>query len=188
METKSITYITDLHAEEDFPKNNGVDEKARWNHILEDIKSRGITNIVFGGDIGTPESNAWFFDSLKDFSVDITLGNHDTFDEVVQHFGSDLSSVTGQLCYSKEDDFFRYIFLDSSKGVINQEQLNWLNNELQFQKKKLVFIHHPVIGINVEADRAYTLADRDQVLEILTNSAQPIILFCGHYHMNDLTS
>lgn len=186
--TKRIAYITDLHAEEDFPRNFGVDEKARWYHILDDLKHRGITDIIFGGDIGSPVSNAWFFDSLKDFFLDITLGNHDIFEEVTQYFGSDLVCIPGALCYSKEDQFFRYIFLDSSKGVISKEQLNWLDNELQFPKRKLVFIHHPVIGIDVEADRAYTLLERDQVLDILTKSDQPITLFCGHYHMDDFTS
>ena len=45
-----------------------------------------------------------------------------------------------------------------------------------------------MIGIDVEADRAYTLSERDQILDILTKSNQSITLFCGHYHMDDFTS
>ena len=49
---KKIAYITDLHLDEDFPKEMGVDSRSNWKVILKDVSNRNIDEIVFGGDIG----------------------------------------------------------------------------------------------------------------------------------------
>lgn len=46
-----IAHITDIHLEEEFSTENGVDPKKNWEKILSDLKEKNIRSIVFGGDI-----------------------------------------------------------------------------------------------------------------------------------------
>ena len=60
---QKIAYITDIHLDEKFPLDTGVDTRENWKIILNDISSRGINEIIFGGDIGEKTANKWFFES-----------------------------------------------------------------------------------------------------------------------------
>ncbi|MBK7884551.1 MAG: hypothetical protein IPJ81_12770 [Chitinophagaceae bacterium] len=44
---KTIAYITDIHLDEKFPMDNGVDARGNWNIILADINKRQIDEVVF---------------------------------------------------------------------------------------------------------------------------------------------
>src|SRR5688572_27775032 len=83
---QTIAYITDIHLDETYLTQIGVDPKANWQRILDDVKARGIHSIIFGGDIGEPSAHTWFFESLKEFNLQLALGNHDTFAKVSKHF------------------------------------------------------------------------------------------------------
>jgi 3',5'-cyclic-AMP phosphodiesterase len=65
---KRIAFITDIHLEEQFPIDNGVNPKQNLEIVLNDICNRNITEIIFGGDIGDAKSHQYFFDSLKNFN------------------------------------------------------------------------------------------------------------------------
>ena len=56
---QKIAYITDIHLDEEFTKDQGVDSRANWEIILEDVVSKNIKKVIFGGDIGEPNSNQW---------------------------------------------------------------------------------------------------------------------------------
>lgn len=49
----------------------------------------------------------------------------------------------------------------------------------------MLFVHHPVKGINTPIDRLFPLKNREKVKLILKNSSNVVTLFCCHYHMND---
>lgn len=184
---RTIAYITDIHLDEAFPAECGVNTRKNWERILEDIDKRDIDEVMFGGDIGESTSNQFFFDSLKKYAkiLKITLGNHDTFKEVTKHYTNEYLANQDELYYSYHDDFLKYIYLDTSAYEMNQKQLKWLENELVTSKKIVIFIHHPILLINAIVDTKYSLKNQKTVRDVLIKCKNEIILFCGHYHMPD---
>ncbi|MGY0036770.1 metallophosphoesterase family protein [Pedobacter sp. NJ-S-72] len=154
--------------------------------ILNDITNQGITEIIFGGDIGTKEANQWFFDTIYKFNFKLfmVLGNHDTYSEVSKYYSADHHH--NELNYSCEDDYFKYIYLDSSSNSISPAQFNWLRQELDCNKKIILFIHHPVLEIRTPLDKVgAALIGREEIKNVLLTFKNEIIIFCGHYHMTD---
>ena len=185
---KTIAYVTDIHLDETVPFDNGVDARNNWNKILNDISSKQVDQLVFGGDIGDPSSYEWFFDSLKNYSgkLYLTLGNHDQYQAVKNYYSNKFQQNGSELFYDYEDNNFKYIYLDSSSEKISDEQLDFLRKEIAATPKKIIlFIHHPVLGIDTAVDRKFPLRNRDIVKKILLSSKKDIQLFCGHYHMEE---
>lgn len=183
--TKQIAFLTDIHLNEQFTKDHSVDAKKHWEQALASLTERNIDTLIFGGDIGDASAHPYFFETLKRFSFQLILGNHDKFGDVARHFNPSLAA--SELYYATEDETFKYLFLDSSAYAVSAAQLAWLRTALVTTKVPLVFIHHPVLPVNTAIDRIYPLKNRDQVLEVLLASHQDVWLFCGHYHMNDET-
>ncbi|WP_298544000.1 metallophosphoesterase [uncultured Aquimarina sp.] len=182
---KKIAYITDVHIDEEFPKSVGVDSRQNWKTILKDVASRNIDEVIYGGDIGEKSSNSWFFETLQDYKLSISLGNHDDFSEVIQHYKNDAHTDSKELFYSWENEFFKFVFLDSSTEVISDTQLIWLHNELITSKKILLYIHHPIVPIPAIIDKKFALQGREKIQNLLEQTANDITIFCGHYHMED---
>ena len=182
---KRIAYITDIHIDEEFPKTVGVDGRQNWETILEDVASRNIDEVIYGGDIGERSSNFWFFESLKNYTVSISLGNHDDFSEVIKHYKNDAYKNAEALFYSEENNFFKFIYLDSSTEFISDKQLMWLQKELITIKKILLFIHHPILKIPTIIDQKFYLKGREKIQALLEQTSNDITIFCGHYHMED---
>jgi len=182
---KNIAYITDIHIDEAFPRNLGVDARKNWEILLSDVKERGIKEIVFGGDMGEKETNQWFFESLNDFELSVTLGNHDEFSEVIKHFSHAALAGRDELFYSFHSDDFNWVYLDSSSESISQQQLSWLENTLQKGEDVLLFIHHCIFPVQSAIDQKHYLRNREKLQEILIKSELSITIFCGHYHMAD---
>jgi 3',5'-cyclic AMP phosphodiesterase CpdA len=184
---KRIAHITDPHLDEAFPKENGVDAHKNWNTVLNDLIKRNIDEVICTGDIGEDSSIAGFLKSLSNsgFAPKITLGNHDTYDEVMAHYDNSLNQGTNELYYSVKEDTYKYIFLDSSPDEVSQVQIEWLKKELNTELKILLFIHHPILDCRTILDRKFPLKNRDQLKEVLQSCSQEIMMFCGHYHMND---
>ena len=183
---KKIAYVTDSHLDEQFPKDYGIDARKNWNTVLQDIGQRKIDEIIFGGDIGSRESNEWFFSTLKNFRYTITPGNHDTFEEVAKYCNVGVDNDTNEIFHSRDDEFNRYIFLDTSTGNISQKQIDWVETQIQTKKNSIIFIHHPVLSVPSEMDVKYPLANRDKLVSILKKAKKPLAIFCGHYHFDDL--
>jgi 3',5'-cyclic-AMP phosphodiesterase len=180
---QTIAYITDIHLDETYVTQIGVDPRANWQRILDDVQARGIRSIIFGGDIGEPSAHAWFFESLKGFNLQLTLGNHDTFAEVSKHFKR--GEWQEEAYYAYEDNEFKYLFLDTSANTISATQKKWLEGELTTPKHLLLFIHHPILAVDTPVDRAYPLQGREELQQHLLQRNAPTIIFCGHYHMLD---
>jgi len=182
---KRIAYITDLHLDEQFVKDHGVDARHNWDIILRDVEGKKIDEIIFGGDIGAKDANAWFFSTLAKYPLSVTLGNHDAFEEAAKYFSKGIENPVNELYYASEDDHYKYIFLDTSKEIISQHQLDWLPGELDSAKHILLFVHHPVLSVDSEMDRVYPLKDREKLEILLLESKKRITIFCGHYHFED---
>lgn len=182
---QKIAYITDIHLDEKVPLDIGVDTRKNWKVILNDIASRGINKIIFGGDIGEKSANKWFFESLQNYSVSITLGNHDYYDEVIKYYSFGVVEKRTELYYSQEHAHYKCLFLDSSSGLISQEQFDWFKKELLTEKSIVIFIHHAILTVDVEVDKRYALKERDRIKAELLNIRNDVTIFCGHYHFED---
>ncbi len=183
-----IAHVTDLHLDEIFPIELGVKAKENWEIILKDISKRQITEVVFTGDIGTYESNQWFFDSLKDYHFDfkIVLGNHDLFSEVLNYYVINLPNNQKELYYFHEDEFNKYLYLDSSLAVLSNAQFNWFLQQLITDKKIVLFIHHPILETGTTPQREYPLKECEKIRDILLRHKNEVYVFCGHLHFNDV--
>jgi 3',5'-cyclic-AMP phosphodiesterase len=179
---KRIAFLTDIHLDEQFPIDNNVNPRENLKIVLDDISRRGINDIVFGGDIGEATAHEYFFDALKKFSLKVILGNHDRFEEVRAYFN--LTQNINEFHYKVEDDGYTYLFLDTSSDEISQNQLNWVQSELN-NKAIILFMHHPILQVNTPVDKLYPLKNREQLKGILHKHKRNITVFCGHYHMND---
>jgi 3',5'-cyclic-AMP phosphodiesterase len=179
---KRIAFITDVHLNEQFPIDNNVNSRKNLEMVLADISRQKITEIIFGGDIGEATAHDYFFEALKQFSLKLILGNHDKFDEVKKYFSVDDSK--NELYYKVEDENYLYLFLDTSLDEVSDNQLNWVQSELN-NKAIILFIHHPILPINTPVDKLYPLKNREQLTGILHKHKRNITVFCGHYHMND---
>jgi Icc protein len=170
-------------------ENEPTEHRENLRVVFDDISARGITELVFGGDIGTAESNGWFFDLVRryGFQFQLILGNHDSMAEVGRHYCSG-GMVEGcrELIFAREDADLKSIFMDSSSNAISDDQFRWLRRELDVRKKVLLFVHHPVLAIDTPVDRSpAALKGRDRLDALLRQSSGDIVVFCGHYHMDD---
>lgn len=182
---KEFAYITDIHLDEQLPREIGVDTRNNFLRILADVSSRKITKIICEGDIGELSVNQWFFETLQPFELNLTLGNHDDFREVIQHFGKNLINGREEFYYSFEDEYFKIIFLDSSSYQISQNQFEWFETELKTDKHILLFVHHPILELNTVVDTQYPLKNRETIKLALLKSNRKTTIFCGHCHQPD---
>jgi 3',5'-cyclic-AMP phosphodiesterase len=187
---KKFAFLTDIHLDEDFPKTYGVDARKNWLRLLQDVQDRGVEALIFGGDIGAPESNAWFFESLRETGLPVypILGNHDTRAEASRHFPIHLlASKPETWYYSFDDDHYRYIFLDSSEEKIEDVQRAWFVAQLDTSKTVLLFVHHPVFPVDTLIDGMHPLHGREYLQDCLLERNANTFIFCGHYHMEEVT-
>ncbi|MGO4290613.1 metallophosphoesterase family protein [Chitinophaga sp. RAB17] len=184
-----IAFITDSHMDEAFTTGRQVDAREDLKNILQEVQAAGITEVIFGGDIGDPSSHPFFFDLLNKYpgNYRIVLGNHDHFNEVIP-FYNPLPDQRTELYYTDEKGGYKYIFMDSSIEEISQVQLEWFKKEMQTNRKVILFIHHPILPVNAEVDRAYPLKGREKIAEVLRQHPQDVYIFCGHLHLDDMQS
>jgi 3',5'-cyclic-AMP phosphodiesterase len=198
MASTVIAHLTDAHLDQKLvlgEQANSIEyrhepdqHRERLRIVIDDIARRGISNIVFGGDIGAKTSTRWFFETLDHycFKLRLVLGNHDTFAAVASFYRGKNASLADQLYYSCEEADLKSIFLDTSANFVGDRQLAWLQSELDDKKKTfVVFAHHPILQINTPLDRiGVALRDRDDVHALLRGARGRVVIFCGHYHMN----
>ncbi len=184
---KRIAYITDLHLDEDFPKQQGVDPEANWLRVCDDIKTQDIDTLVYGGDIGEAAAHQYFFATLRSLGKPfyITLGNHDRFLEVIDHYLPPAALQGDELYQSFESDSYKFILLDSSRDVLSDAQHEWFAQQLNFSGRIVVFIHHPILPLRTPVDTMFALKGRERLQKAMESCASEITVFCAHYHMVD---
>lgn len=183
------------------------DRKPRYAYAavkraFEDFKEQGVQIAVCLGDLvhfnnGTEES----LRHLEDISSLIIsygiptyqcMGNHDN--EVVS--ASDMARITGFRIapVTVEDDEVKLIFLDASyspdgkpygrehidwtKSYIPEPELEWFENELDTDKRKIVFTHQ---NIDTNVESRHIVSNADEVNDIIAKHGVAHV-FQGHYH------
>lgn len=183
-----IALITDLHAEEEFTSQTGAKPWKNWKTLLNDIKERNINQIIFLGDIGSQTAHKQFFESVENFHFKTILGNHDKFSEVVETFRPDPINEKNEWYWSEVGEYFKTIYLDTSKDSISDTQLDFLRAELQTEKDVVLFIHHPILYTNTTPQLLYPLKGADKIKDLLLKHTNQVKIYCGHLHMDDVRS
>ncbi len=202
MTKTTLAFFTDAHlgqrlvAKSDIAGDKMGYEETSGEHehhlrvILDDIAGKGISRIVFGGDIGTAQSVGRFFELLRShaFEMSLILGNHDSYRNITPYYDPGESVVAGKLYFSQHDPHLKRVFLDTSDNVVDDSQREWLIRELEGVRKAAIFLHHPILPLDTPVDRTgAALRDRDKLRSLLIGLDCQISLFCGHYHMIDET-
>lgn len=89
---------------------------------------------------------------------------------------------------------YKVIGLDSiidtritANGVIDKEQLKWLDKELAKSKNDtvLIFLHNPLV--EPLHSESHKVLNADEVLKVINKYKNPIAIFSGHYHTTKIT-
>lgn len=75
----------------------------------------------------------------------------------------------------------------TTNGVIDNEQLAWLDKELARSKSSivLIFLHHPLV--EPLSSKSHRVLNSDEVLNVINKYKNPIAVFSGHYHTTKVT-
>lgn len=183
-----IAHVTDVHLDEESLDGPHVDRDGNWSRVLKHLADEPVDEVVFGGDIGAPSSHERFFAALAGLNVPLRLvpGNHDVVADVSKHYSR--SACSDELYeFEPASNGWSRLYLDSSLGRIGVGQLAWLRERLSACGPVIIFVHHPVFPIETPIDRLYPLEARKEVQRPLLAHAHPVVLFCGHYHLEDET-
>lgn len=184
--------------------------KELLDSAIQDInKIKGLDFVAFTGDmVNEPTKQNYknlFISLLKlDYPALLVLGNHDSItgeSESTDYLSKEIVHSIITRCnpyqnygmpyfaYSPNKDY-RVIVLDTttgnlekSNGYLPQEQLQFLDNEINQNQDKVIIIfqHHPVIEPFKSED--HKLTNADEYLNILKKYEKvPIAIFAGHYH------
>ncbi|MEO0732415.1 MAG: metallophosphoesterase [Bacteroidota bacterium] len=112
----------------------------------------------------------------------LTPGNHDDRAMLRNAFfleGHGQDAVKGLVRVGEQ----HFLFLDSSRGVVDDDQVNWLAKALKQYPDADIVLHHPPVPAGVPfMDRKYPLRETDNLLRVLTYDGRHRRVFCGHYH------
>lgn len=172
------------------------------NRAFDDFEAQGVQIAICLGDLvhfhnGTEES----LRHLREISNLINsygittyhcMGNHDN--EVVS--AEDMARITGfhVAPTTVEDDEVKLIFLDASyspdgkpygredidwtKSYVPKSELAWLEEQLNTDKRKIVFTHQ---NIDTNVESRHIISNADEVNDILAKYGVSHV-YQGHYH------
>lgn len=176
----TIIQITDLHFDNSDPELKLLNPKDNLNEFLQYATKIACDKIIITGDIAEAGENLkTIINNLQGLceNVKYVAGNHDPKDGFI-------------LLNQKRPYFMEYLeefmvlYLDSSKGIIDDEQLIWLQDMIINNiKDVLIFMHHPILDCgDTVMDRMFPLMNRSEVYSILQNTSNKTYIFSGHYH------
>ncbi|KYC45327.1 MAG: cyclic 3',5'-adenosine monophosphate phosphodiesterase [Candidatus Methanofastidiosum methylothiophilum] len=159
--------------EDDYPKV--------FRNIMENIDSKDLSFVIHLGDFVIHEENKYFdeFEEIirkYDTPVYTVIGNHDG--DVMG--GSLYERYYGDRFYSFAYMGTKFIILDNSIGLLNQENLSFLENELKFDGKKLVFLHMP--AFDPRPSGIHSMLGGKEFMQIAEDNNVDIV-FSGHVHI-----
>jgi len=191
-----IAQITDTHIGEEGEYPYGVDVRANFLHILEEVEAFRPDLIVHTGDIvfRNPDEDIyrWVKRQLDRLSLPYYMisGNHDDSAKIKEVFGLPGELRSGRWYCAMEREGVQLLFLDSGVGDVDVGQIEWLVDHLQKEvSAHIVFIHHPVLEAGVPyMEGNYRLRNQEQLLRVLMRAVSEVHLFCGHYHVHRSSS
>lgn len=207
----SFAYLTDVHLVNGVPDSYKLTQESQLflQEVVRQLNGAKVDFVVFGGDqvegVGKEQVN-WqlFLDIVQGLNPpwSFVLGEADLIGETVHKmrtFGPDWKGrgiETDQPYWSLNPvPDVHIVGLDSSipnttTGGISEEQLSWLKEDLQKNKKyfTIIFCHHPLLppppfdgGPPWER---YVVPDGASVREVIAPFSQVRLVVSGHIHVN----
>ncbi|NBC83019.1 MAG: hypothetical protein GVY19_06510 [Bacteroidetes bacterium] len=188
-----LIQITDLHIGAENEKPFDIDVRANFIRLLEALSEEKFEHLVVSGDLcyNKPDVSIYYWvkkqlDRLTS-SYSIISGNHDDNYMINKIF---YQQHADQLFFSKIIGDKKIFFLDSSPGEVSQEQLQWLENNINpLNPYEIIFIHHPPTLCEVpHMDNKHYLNNYSRLQQLLHNYNTQMHIFCGHYHLEKTVS
>jgi Icc protein len=180
-----IIQITDLHlpSQNDVAPPEYTQAWADWEQMQAAITLNEADLIVNTGDIcrATPAKEIYerYYASLDSLDIPIInlSGNHDNLDFIQSHEHL-------QIQQKKEGMDILFLHCTPAAQLTSEHHDILLKAANTGPKPLVVFMHYPPLYAGSPyMDSQYAFAGIDTVLPVLENSARPITVFCGHYHM-----
>lgn len=165
-----------------------LDVNERLERVLAHALSRRPDALFLTGDFCAAEPRQDMFHQLRPLldatgvPYYITPGNHDDRGMLRNAFflrGHNDAPVYGLVQVADRD----FLFLDSSPGSVDDEQIEWLGRALDAYPDADLVMHHPPVPLGVTfMDNNYPLRDTKPLLNVLSADGRPRHVFCGHFH------
>ncbi len=188
-----ILQLTDLHIGEEGEETYGVDVRSNFLKIIDFAKTLHPDRIVLTGDLcfrsGNTDIYFWIKYLLDQLAVpfDVIAGNHDDPAQLAKVFGTLSDLHQGELYFARNFGESPALFLDTTVGKLSDQQLAWLQQQLEgIQQDVLLFLHHPPLIAQVPyMDKRHALKPESQkaLQDIFFSFSWQIRAFCGHYHV-----
>ncbi len=197
-----FAHLSDLHILKEYRGDMLLDSFSKGVHtpveslksVLSTIASLDLDFVLITGDTvheGNGEDYKFLKELLEEYLQDIpylmVMGNHDRIDGYKQGFGEALTTGD-KLFYSKEIKGLNVIVLDSGYtndaiGSVDQEQLDFLKDELRKPMQAVIAIHHPLcITEEGSFESLHCLKNSGAFIEAMNRNV--VGVFSGHTHTN----
>ncbi|MCB0665769.1 MAG: metallophosphoesterase [Saprospiraceae bacterium] len=187
-----VLFITDLHTslKDEYPHD--IDLRQNFLDVLRVTKRYNYDFLVLGGDLcfkdGDSQIYRWQKSHLDRTNKPyfIIPGNHDDQGLLNEIFPEFILTGDDEIYYKQSLGGKTMLFLDTARGRTSVKQQDWLREELDQLRNQRVtlFMHHPPMLMQVpHMDKNYALQDRNELMAILKETANPKDVFCGHYHV-----
>ncbi|MCP9237086.1 metallophosphoesterase [Lewinella sp. JB7] len=183
-----IVQITDPHLLAPGETLMGLDVTGRLEDVLQLAEELDPDAYFFTGDFCAHEPVQEVYHRLRE-RLDrlpapyyLTAGNHDDREMMRRAFdlpGRGQEGICGRVAVHDQS----FLFLDSSPGFVDDQQLDWLTEALVEHPVSDIVIHHPPIALGVKfMDAKYPLRKTERLLRLITEDGVRRRVFCGHYH------
>lgn len=157
--------------------------------VIRDVQKEDLDLVVFSGDLAenrAEEDYEVFFKLIEDLKKPwcFISGNHDDNFLIEKKSPVPVHLVDGKLFYKKKINDVPLFFLDSSFGIISNDQLEWMKREAEKEKGEVIlFVHHPpcLCGHRF-MDANHALQNISEVVDALHQIKNLKSIFVGHYH------
>lgn len=217
-ESKTIlhfVHITDTHVHFKYIQNNaklyGSSQKLLSNLVKQINKMDDLDFVLATGDL-VDQSREELFDKFIEITMSlnsplyVTLGNHDVgvntrprkkgiikkfyassnktnFPHLLPYYSFTPNEDTAVICLDTTTEK-----VVTALGLINDEQLNWLKEELEKYKDKIILIAihtSPVEPIKIRS-HFFLRPDKKELFDIINNYKNVVAIFAGDYELSKI--
>ncbi len=187
-----IVQITDTHIGAEGENTRDVDVRVNFVAMLEVALRVQPDYLVFTGDLCYDTSNTFVYNWIKThldalaLPYDLIPGNHDDPALMARVFEREhLLLPDGEMAFVRPWGGLQFFFLDTSPGFLSEAQADWLQHKLSGARgRQVIFMHHPPLPAGMPfMDGRYPLLNPDVFRRAVAGYADPVHVFCGHYHI-----
>lgn len=159
-----------------------------WEKVIDAINVASPEFVLHCGDVVASGTKAQYEDFVSQTNKlkmpwYPVLGNHDIRGEGLSLF---TELIGKDRYYSFTEKGRKFIALDSSQGFIDDLQMSWLIEQLEWNGPKFVFMHIPLFDPLPEVEHSFLDTDQAERLRKLFAATRVKAVFTGHVHIFDL--